>query len=102
MGETPPEVERWRQGLNYHVHEHQVGVMNVFEQDGSPIAQLSVFDPATSSDDVVRVRANDEFAVGTHRYRVIDVVLEQGDERDYLDVEPVRRSLLRRLWRLSR
>jgi hypothetical protein len=98
MGESSPQVDRLRQGLNYRLHEREVGVMNVFEADGSPTAQLSVFDPATSSDETVRVRRNEEFAVGTHTYRVIDVVLERGDQRGFVDVVPIRLGR----WRRSR
>jgi hypothetical protein len=99
MGESTPRVDRLVQGLNYRLQDHQVGVMNVFDKDGSPTAQLSVFDPASSSGESVRVRRDDEFAVGAHTYRVIDVVLERSGRRDFVDVVPIRLGRWRRIRR---
>jgi hypothetical protein len=81
--------DRLTQGNNYRLPGGDVGVMNVFEVDGSPTAQLSLFDRATSTDNTVRVRRDDQFVVGAQSYRVIDVVLAQDDRRGFVDVVPV-------------
>ena len=87
-----PETEsavRLVQGNNHWVGDHQIGVMNVYVADGSPLAQLSVHDPATGEDRTVNVRVGDELDVGASRYRVVDVVVEPGEARDWLSVAPI-------------
>jgi hypothetical protein len=46
-------------------------------------------DPATRKDEKLRVGADDEFAVGKERYRVVQIVSEQGNDFAYLEVVPI-------------
>jgi hypothetical protein len=89
MTAKPAATLRLIQSLNYTLHAREVGVMNVYEKDGAVVAHLSVFDPVTSEDDDVHVKANDEFLVGSERYQVATVVTQQGDQRAWLEVAPI-------------
>jgi hypothetical protein len=79
---------RLDQGLNYRLNGREVGVMNVYREGGSLVVQLSVFDPATSTDDVVYVRTNDALTVGGQRYRVVDVRSASVGARACLQIAP--------------
>lgn len=83
---------RLQQGSNYRLGSYEVGVMNVLPDRDGPVrlvAHLSVFNPATSSDEHVRVHAGDELALGAERYRVMRVVSEEdSDARPWLEIEP--------------
>jgi hypothetical protein len=97
VDDSGPEVDRWEQGLNYRLEDCTVGVMNVFEIDGSALAQLSVWRPDISSDETVRLREGDDFSAGLHTYRVVAIVLAQPGGRAFVDVTRVRR----RRWRVG-
>jgi hypothetical protein len=77
---------RLTQGLNYALHGGVVGVVNVYEKDGSVVAQLSIFDPVSTTEHIVLVKPNDEFLVGTERYRVVAVARQSVDQRAWLDI----------------
>jgi hypothetical protein len=79
---------RLDQGLNYRVNGREVGVMNVFEEGGSLVVQLSVFDPTTSTDDDIYVRTNDALTVGDQRFRVVDVRSARVGTRAWLQIVP--------------
>ena len=83
------EIRRLRQTANYNFGSRKVGVMNVWrEKSGTMVAQLAIFDPATRTDEELRVRVDDEFAVGDERYRVVQIVSGQGTDFAYLEVVP--------------
>jgi len=64
--------------------------MNVWrEKVGTMVAQLAIFDPATRKDEQLRVRIDDEFAVGEERFRVVQIVSAQGNDFAYLEVVPI-------------
>ena len=76
------------QHINNTMHGHQVGVMNVFEKDGAPVAQVALFDPRSGRESTVMVAADDTLDVGGQRYRVVQLVLAQGDERAWIEIAP--------------
>lgn len=87
---TTGESKRLKQTGNYRFATREVGVMNVWkEQAGTMIAQLSIFDPASNKDDEVRVRVDDEFAIGEERYRVVQITAQQGKEYAWIEIAPV-------------
>ena len=88
MASTQKSI-RLVQSMNYPMHAHEVGVMNVYEKDGAVVAHLSVFDPASKKDDDVYVKANDELVVGGQGYRVVTVVTAKDGERAWLEVAPI-------------
>jgi hypothetical protein len=88
MTSNTPGAIRLVQGLNYALGDREVGVMNVYEEAGTNVAHLSVFDPATSTDDDVHVRHGDELSVGRLRYRVIMVALAHDGDRAWLEIAP--------------
>jgi hypothetical protein len=86
---TSGEIRRLKQTANYNFGSWKVGVMNVWrEKAGTMVAQLAIFDPATGKDEELRVRVDDEFAVGEERYRVVEIVSAQGNDFAYLEVVP--------------
>jgi hypothetical protein len=97
VDDSGPEVDRLKQGFDYRLEDCSVGVMNVFERDGSPLAHLSVWCPETSSDETLRLREGDKFSGAKHTYRVVAIVLEQSGERAFVDVTRVRQ----RRWRIG-
>lgn len=87
---TTGEAKRLKQTGNYRFGSRQVGVMNVWrEEAGTMIAQISIFDPATKKDDELRVRVDDEIAIGPDRYRVMQIVEPQGKEYAWIEIAPI-------------
>jgi hypothetical protein len=91
---------RWVQGLNHGVRSWRVGVMNIWtESAGSPVASLSVYNPATGADgDSVRVHVGDEVTVDGQMYRVVEIAVESVGARAWLEVEPIASSRGTRRW----
>jgi hypothetical protein len=66
-----------------------LGVMNVWTENGSLTAQVAVWDTASTRDDTLQLRENDEFAAGEHRYRVARIMPAGTDVRAWIEVEAV-------------
>ena len=78
-----------RQGLNYRLYDRQIGVMNIYKRSESMVAQLAIFDPATSRDETVTVAEGDQFSVGEQRCRVARIIPETDRERAALEMLPM-------------
>jgi hypothetical protein len=90
----PASSIRLTQSLNYTMDSREVGVMNVWEdQPGAVVAQLSVYDPVSGTDDDIRVRVGDEIAVGSKRYRVVEMVTAKENERAWLSIVSIAKAV---------
>ena len=85
---TTGDVMRLVQAQMYRIGARKVGVMNIWaEAPGGPVvASLAIIDPETRGEEKARVHADDVIDVGTERYRVVQVVAPQGNERGWLEI----------------